>query len=123
MQKHILPKAGISGDIHLLDCTKITVKLSNEQYEGSSVVTDNEGAKRGYKLATLRTVVGDGGVIEEIRYGTITEHDLSLSRDIKEEFNHKEHEGREEKLLPFVPCRVEPGSYPPGAPTDPDVPN
>ena len=64
VQKHILPKAGISGDIHLLDCTKITVKLSNEQYEGSSVVTDEEGKKRGYKLATLRTVVGDGGVIE-----------------------------------------------------------
>jgi hypothetical protein len=82
VQKHMLPKAGISGDIHLLDCTNITVKLSNEHYEGSSAATDDEGAKRGCKLATLRTAAGDGGVIEEIRYGTITEHDLSLSRDM-----------------------------------------
>jgi hypothetical protein len=82
VQRHILPKAGVVSDIHILDCTKISVNLNNTRYEGSTVVTDDEGAKRGYKLATLRGIVGDGGVIEEIRLGTMSEHDLSLSRDM-----------------------------------------
>lgn len=82
VQQHILSKAGISCSIHLLDCTKLTVKLSNTRYEGSTVVKDEEGAKRGYKLATIRGIAGDGGVIEEIRLGAITEHDLALSMDM-----------------------------------------
>jgi hypothetical protein len=82
VQRHILPKADIRSAVHLLDCTKITVKLSNQHYEGSTVVKDEEGAQRGYKLATLRGIVGDGGVIEEIRFGTITEHDIGLSRQM-----------------------------------------
>ncbi|MDR0759025.1 MAG: hypothetical protein LBF74_02815 [Treponema sp.] len=32
VQKKILPKAGIGCNIHLLDCTKVTVNLSNENY-------------------------------------------------------------------------------------------
>jgi hypothetical protein len=82
VQEHILPTAEIGCTIHLLDCTKMTVKLSNTRYEGSTVVKDEEGVKRGYKLATLRGIAGDGGVIEEIHLGTITEHDLALSRDM-----------------------------------------
>jgi hypothetical protein len=82
VQEHILPRAEIGCTIHLLDCTKLTVKLGNTRYEGSTVVKDEEGAKRGYKLATLRGIVGDGGVIEEICFGTITEHDLAVSRDM-----------------------------------------
>ncbi|MDR0628252.1 MAG: hypothetical protein LBG24_01150 [Treponema sp.] len=30
----------------------------------------------------MRGIAGDGGVIEEIRLGTIPEHDLALSRDM-----------------------------------------
>ncbi|GHU12912.1 hypothetical protein FACS1894161_2120 [Spirochaetia bacterium] len=82
VQRHILPKAEISSDIHLLDCTKITVNLKHERYEGVTVVKDDEGAKRGYKPATLRGIVGDGGVIAELRFGSISEHDLTLSRDM-----------------------------------------
>jgi hypothetical protein len=82
VQERILPKADLGCTIHLLDCTKLTVKLSNTRYEGSTVVKDEAGAKRGYKLATIRGIAGDGGVIEEIRLGIITEHDLALSRDM-----------------------------------------
>ena len=82
VREYVLPKLGIVCNIHLLDCTKLCVNLKNKNYEGSTVVKDEEGAKRGYKLATLRGIVGDGGMIEEVCFGSISEHDLSLSRDM-----------------------------------------
>jgi hypothetical protein len=82
VQEHILPHAGITADVHILDCTKLDVKLENANYEGSSVITDEDGKRRGYKLASLRGLNGDGGIIEEIRLGTMKEHDLTLSLDI-----------------------------------------
>jgi hypothetical protein len=68
--------------IHLLDCTKTEVNLKNERYEGCGVVNAEVGSRRGYKLATIRGVAGDGGVIEEIRLGSINEHDWELSREM-----------------------------------------
>jgi hypothetical protein len=82
VQGHILPRMEVSPTIHLLDCTKVEVNLKNGRYEGSGVVREEEGFRRGYKLATLRGVAGDGGVIEEIRLGRINEHDLELSREM-----------------------------------------
>jgi hypothetical protein len=82
VQGHILPRMEVRPTIHLLDCTKIEVNLKNGRYEGSGVVREEEGYRRGYKLATLRGVAGDGGVIEEIRLGRINEHDLELSREM-----------------------------------------
>jgi len=81
VQEHILPHMGINADIHILDCTEIEVELSNENYEGSTVV-NIDGVRRGYKLATLRGIVGDSGVIEDIRFGTISDHDLEMSREM-----------------------------------------
>jgi hypothetical protein len=72
----------IKADVHILDCTKLEVKLSNENYEESSVIKTDGVAQRGYKLATLRGINGDRGVIEEICFGTMKDHDLELSRDI-----------------------------------------
>lgn len=80
VQSHILPHMGVAADVHILDCTKLEVELSNENYEGSSVVKEEGSSTRGYKLATLRGITGDSGVIEEIRFGTIKDHDLELSR-------------------------------------------
>jgi hypothetical protein len=82
VREHILPRMGVNPTIHLLDCTKVEVNLKNDRYEGSGVVREEEGYKRGYKLATIRGVAGDGGVIEEIRLGSINEHDVELSRDM-----------------------------------------
>jgi hypothetical protein len=42
VQRHILPRMEMSTNIHLLDCTKITVNLKNERYEGSGVVKEND---------------------------------------------------------------------------------
>jgi hypothetical protein len=78
----MLPKAGINCNIPLLDCTRICVNLKNTNYEGATIVKDEEGTKRGYKLGTFRGIAGDGGVIEELCFGTIAEHDLSLCRDM-----------------------------------------
>lgn len=82
VQNHIFPKMDIIPDIHILDCTEIEVALKNTKYEASEIVVDNEGRRRGYKLSTLRGIAGDTGIIEEIRFGTIKQHDLDLSREM-----------------------------------------
>jgi hypothetical protein len=82
VQGHIMPKIGIEADIHILDCTEVEVELTNENYEDSSVVKIDGETRRGYKLSTLRGIMGDSGIIEEIRFGTIKEHDLELSREM-----------------------------------------
>jgi hypothetical protein len=46
------------------------------------VVKEEGGYRRGYKLATLRRVVVNGGIIEEIRPGSVNEYDLELSREM-----------------------------------------
>jgi hypothetical protein len=82
VQVHILPKMGIAPNLHILDCTKVEVELSNENYEEASVVKEDGEARRGYKLATLRGITGDSGMIEDIRFGTMKTHDLELSREM-----------------------------------------
>jgi hypothetical protein len=82
VQGHILPKMQIEAGLHILDCTKLDVELSNENYEESSVVKEDGEAHRGYKLATLRGITGDSGIIEDTRFGTMKTHDLELSREM-----------------------------------------
>jgi len=82
VQSHIFPKIGIEANVHILDCTKLEVELTNDNYEESSVVKDDGKAQRGYKLSTLRGISGDSGIIEDIRFGTMKDHDLELSRDM-----------------------------------------
>src|SRR5690606_505297 len=71
---------GIVPDIHVLDCTKLEVELSNSNYEGSEVIKDDGEYKRRYKLSSLRGITGDTGILEEIRFGNIKQHDLKLSK-------------------------------------------
>jgi hypothetical protein len=81
VQGRILPKIGMTANIHLLDCTELEVKIDNTNYEESSVVKEEGNApRRGYKLGTLRGIVGDSGIIEDICFGTIKTHDLELCR-------------------------------------------
>ncbi|MBT9139300.1 MAG: hypothetical protein DDT31_01884 [Syntrophomonadaceae bacterium] len=82
IQKQLFPSLGIAPDIHIPDCTEIEVELCNSNYEGSAVLKDNEGTRRGYKLSTIRGIYGDTGILEEICFGTIKEHDLELSREM-----------------------------------------
>ena len=82
VQEYALPKMGIDTNVHILDCTELEVELKNENYENSSVVKIDGRTRRGYKLSTLRGITGDSGVIEEIRFGTIKDNDLELSREM-----------------------------------------
>jgi len=81
-QEHALSKMDIIPDIHILDCTEIEVALENAKFEACAVVTDKDGPRRGYKLSILRGIAGDTAVIEDIRFGTIKQHDLDLSREM-----------------------------------------
>jgi hypothetical protein len=82
IQDHILTKFDLSPNIHILDCTDIYVEISNENYEESSIVRYENENYRGYKLATLRGLIKDNGIIEEVRFGTLKTHDLNLSREM-----------------------------------------
>lgn len=88
VQNYIMPLLDMKPCIHILDCTDIEVNLDNLNYEGAGLgyskrrVDDNKPPTRGYKLATLRGIVDDSGVIEEVRFGPINIHDLTLSREM-----------------------------------------
>lgn len=83
LQKHIMPKLDISPNIHILDCTKLCVNYANMNYEMASIGKDNNGnTAKGYKLATIRGIADDSGIIEEICFGSMNVHDLELSRDM-----------------------------------------
>jgi hypothetical protein len=82
VQNMVLPSLDISPSIHILDCTKIHVNLKNSNYEKSEVISDDGEYIRGYKLGTLRGLLDDSGVIEEIVFGSVKPHDIELCRDM-----------------------------------------
>ena len=84
VQKGVMPLLDLVPNIHILDCTDLEVNLKNENYEYSGIghnKMDNRPT-RGYKLSTLRGLVDDTGIIEEIRFGKISIHDLKLSEEM-----------------------------------------
>ena len=83
IQNHIFIKKEIIPSVHIVDCTKIAVNIDNANYENSSIAIDRKGQKmRGYKLASLKGLYKDTGIIEEIRFGTASIHDLALCEDM-----------------------------------------
>ena len=83
VKNHIMPLKDIKPNIHILDCTKIAVNFDNDNYENSTIARDRKGNKmRGYNLSSLRGLYNDTGIIEEIRFGTASTHDLALSEDM-----------------------------------------
>lgn len=83
VQEQIMPKLDYKPNIHILDCTELSVNLDNENYEQSAITTNKYGdVDRGYKLASLRGIIDDTGIIEEIEFGAMNIHDLELSRDM-----------------------------------------
>lgn len=83
VQNYIMPKLNIIPNIHILDCTEISVNLKNENYEESAVCINKYGdVARGYKLATLRGLNNDNGIIEEICFGSLNIHDFKLCKDM-----------------------------------------
>lgn len=71
--------------IHILDCTKLDIDSKNTNYENANWTSQEEGNPQyGYKLSTLRSVLDNAGVIEEIALGGIKENDLKLSSFVLE---------------------------------------
>lgn len=82
VQKHMLPLMNRHPDIHILDCTKLQVNHTNSNYENSSTIRWEDATIRGYKMASIRGLTGDTGVIEDIRLGTLRESDINLSKQM-----------------------------------------
>jgi hypothetical protein len=68
--------------LHILDCTDLEVRLDNDHYELSGITTKDKRPERGYKLATLRSVLDSGALITGIAWGAIQEHDLPLTKEL-----------------------------------------
>lgn len=83
VQNHIFKTMDIKTIIHILDCTKIEVNYKNDNYEDASFGYNRLGkSMRGYKLASLRGVYNNTGLIEDVRFGTVSTHDLKLSEEM-----------------------------------------
>lgn len=76
-------QSGAGRRIHILDATKIVVELERGTYECSGVVKDDDGQfKRGYKLATVRTLLETAGIITQATVGQIQTHDCKLCASV-----------------------------------------
>lgn len=79
-------RLGSGRRLHILDATPIEVALETETYECSGVVKNDDGTySRGYKLATLRTLLDTAGILTQVEIGPIQMHDLELCRAILHE--------------------------------------
>jgi Transposase DDE domain len=74
-------RVGKGRRIHILDTTHIEVPLETGTYECCGVVKNDDGSRsRGYKLATLRTLLDHAGLITQVGLSPIQVHDLPLCR-------------------------------------------
>jgi hypothetical protein len=76
-------RLGKGRRLHILDTTHIEVALETGTYEGSGVVKNADGTlSRGYKLATLRTLLDSAGLLTQVALSAIQVHDLALCRPL-----------------------------------------
>ena len=69
--------------LHIVDCTKVEVALDSGHYEGSGVVKNEDGSlSRGYKLATLRTLLDTAGLFTQVAVAPIQDHDIEVCRPL-----------------------------------------
>ena len=74
-------RLGKGRRIHIVDTTPVEVCLEAGTYELSGVVKNDDGSRsRGYKLATLRTLLDHAGLISQVGLCPIQVHDLPLCR-------------------------------------------
>ena len=72
--------------LHILDTTHVEVALETGTYECSGVVKNDDGTRsRGYKLATLRTLLDSAGLLTQVAMSAIQVHDMALCRPLLEE--------------------------------------
>jgi hypothetical protein len=74
-------RRGKGRRIHIVDTTHVEVPLETGSYECSGVVKNDDGTRsRGYKLATLRTLLDHAGLITQVGLCPIHVPDLPLCR-------------------------------------------
>ncbi len=79
-------RLGRGRRIHILDTTHVEVALETGTYECSGVVKNDDGTySRGYKLATLRTLLDSAGLLTHVALSAIQVHDLALCRPLLEQ--------------------------------------
>ena len=78
-------RLGRGRRIHILDTTHVEVPLETGTYECSGVVKNEDGThSRGYKLATLRTLLDSAGLLSQVALSAIQVHDVALCRPLLE---------------------------------------
>src|SRR5712671_1198584 len=76
-------RLGKGRRIHILDTTHVEVPLETGTYECSGVVKNEDGTlSRGYKLATLRTLLDSAGLLTQMAMSAIQVHDMALCRPL-----------------------------------------
>src|ERR671922_43869 len=76
-------RLGRGRRLHILDTTHVEVALETGTYECSGVVKNDDGTyARGYKLATLRTLLDTAGLLTHVALSAIQVHDLALCRPL-----------------------------------------
>ena len=76
-------RLGRGRRIHILATTHVEVPLETGTYECSGVVKNDDGTyARGYKLATLRTLLDRAGLLTQVAMSAIQVHDLALCRPL-----------------------------------------
>jgi hypothetical protein len=76
-------RLGRGRRIHILDTTHVEVALETGTYECSGVVKNEDGTlSRGYKLATLRTLLDSAGLLTQVALSAIQVHDMTLCRPL-----------------------------------------
>ena len=79
-------RLGRGRRLHILDTTHVEVALETGTYECSGVVKNDDGThSRGYKLATLRTLLDSAGLLTQVAMSAIQVHDMALCRPLLEE--------------------------------------
>src|SRR6266705_6887780 len=74
-------RLGLGRRLHILDTTRVEVALETGTYECSGVVKNDDGTRsRGYKLATLRTLLDRTGLLTQVGLCPIQVHALPLCR-------------------------------------------
>src|SRR5262245_58660233 len=76
-------RLGKGRRLHILDTTHIEVPLETGTYECSGVVKNDDGTyARGYKLATVRTLLDNAGLLSQVALAAIQVHDVALCRPL-----------------------------------------
>jgi hypothetical protein len=76
-------RLGRGRRIHILDTTQVEVPLETGTYECRGVVKNDDGTyARGYKLATLRTLLDSAGVLTQVALSAIQVHDVAVCRPL-----------------------------------------